>query len=508
MNIDPATIRWTRLPGSDAPPILTTHSAARSMGQAPADHALRLLIVFKPQTPFSLPCKPMSRAEFGSKHCASRAAMESMKAHGEAFGLTMESLDPECHTLVLTGPCAKAMAAFRPDKIERYSFQAQEFLAREGGLDVPADLVDHVVAVMGFDQRPVARPMFRKAADPRSAQASSYTPVEVAQRYNFPNTTGAGQTIALIELGGGYDADQMAQYFSGLGVSRTGKLTSVSVGGASNTPGDPNGADGEVQLDIEVAGAVANGADIAVYFGTNAGSGFYDAVNSVVSNKTSPVNVISISWGGPESSWSAQDMRAMDQAFQSAAALGITVLAASGDNGADDGTGQKVADFPASSPHALGCGGTTLPRSGPEIAWNDGSSGGATGGGYSTQFSKPSWQSGNDQTMRGVPDIAGNADPQTGYKVTVDGESTIIGGTSAVAPLWAALIAQINQQAGIKAGLPAQLLYQNPSDFNDITAGNNDGYSTSEGWDPVTGLGSPKGAAIARLLARSDAAVA
>jgi kumamolisin len=175
------------------------------------------------------------------------------------------------------------------------------------------------------------------------------------------------------------------------------------------------------------------------------------------------------------------------------------VFVASGDNGATDGTSTDTVDFPASSPNVVGCGGTSLPPGGPETAWNDGAQGGASGGGYSTVFAVPSWQSGVagfSGTMRGVPDVSGNADPATGYQVSVDGTSTVIGGTSAVAPLYAGLFALINQSTGGKAGFVNALLYANPAGFTDITAGNNNGYDAGPGWDPVTGLGSPLGGKI------------
>jgi kumamolisin len=192
----------------------------------------------------------------------------------------------------------------------------------------------------------------------------------------------------------------------------------------------------------------------------------------------------------------------MDQVFQTAASLGITVTTASGDNGASDGeaAGTLAVDFPASSPHVLGCGGTRLPRQGAETAWNDGTQGGATGGGFSTQFNRPDWQAGNTRTGRGVPDVAGDADPATGYNVTVDGQETVIGGTSAVAPLWAGLIALVNQSAGGNAGFINPVLYANGGAMTDIVSGNNDGFSCGPGWDPVTGLGTPKGNAVLAAL--------
>jgi kumamolisin len=332
----------------------------------------------------------------------------------------------------------------------------------------------------------------------------AYDPRTVAQRYDFPTgVTGANETIALIELGGGYDAAQISSYFAAQNIHRTGTLEAIAVDDASTAPtDDPSGPDGEVQLDIEVAGAVAPAANIAVYFGGNTSRAFLDTVSAAVHDTQRSPGIISISWGGPETGWAAQDLDAMDQLFQTAATLGMTVCAASGDSGASDGSpdGSLTVDFPASSPHVLGCGGTRLPPQGAETAWNDGPQGGASGGGYSGHFSRPEWQTGNTQTGRGVPDVAGDADPATGYTVAIDGESTTVGGTSAVAPLWGALIALINQSIGSKVGFINATLYAAPTALTDITSGNNNGYSCGPGWDPVTGLGTPKGEALLAAL--------
>jgi kumamolisin len=269
-------------------------------------------------------------------------------------------------------------------------------------------------------------------------------------------------------------------------------------------------------LDIEVVGAVAPQASIAVYFAPNTDAGFLDAVTTAIHDKTNKPSVISISWGGPESSWTEQSMTAFDQAFQSAAAMGITVCVASGDNGSSDGVndGGDHVDFPASSPHALACGGTRLQASGntitSETVWNDGAQGGAGGGGVSTFFTMPAWHDGLQTTqtsggtapltMRGVPDVCGNADPETGYQVRIDGTDTVIGGTSAVAPLWAGLIARINAAKGTPVGFINPTLYGTPTAFRDITEGNNGDFAASPGWDACTGLGSPNGGQIATLL--------
>jgi len=370
--------------------------------------------------------------------------------------------------------------------------------------------------VLGLDNRPQAKPHFRMRTEKSkgnhaAAAAVSYTPTQVAAAYDFPTGSGEGQCVAIIELGGGFKPADLKTYFDGLKVGSP-TVTAVSVDHAMNAPtGSSNGPDGEVMLDIEVVGAIAPAATIVVYFAPNTDAGFLDAVTTAVHDATNKPSVISISWGSAESSWTAQAMTAMDSAFQAAATMGITVCVASGDNGSSDAvtTGDHV-DFPASSPHSLGCGGTSLHASQnsitSEVVWNDGSSGGASGGGVSTFFAMPAWQAGEKAkhksgtsttlTKRGVPDVAGNADPETGYDVRIDGSNTVIGGTSAVAPLWAALIARLNQNLGAPVGYLNPILYAHPQALRDITQGNNGDFEAAKGWDACTGLGSPNGPTI------------
>jgi kumamolisin len=387
--------------------------------------------------------------------------------------------------------------------------------------------------VLGLDNHPIAMPHIRLRdqqgkGKPKKhpAQAESFNPPQVAQLYNFPaGVNGAGQTIGILELGGGYNANDLSTYFAGLGIAEP-KVTAVSVDGATNSPDQPSSptdpnADGEVGLDIEVAGSIAPGANIAVYFTTNTAKGFVDALTTAIHDTTNgPPSVISISWGSAEANWTPQSMTTFDDACQSAVALGITITVASGDNGSSDGGSGNNVDFPASSPHVLGCGGTELIAANgaiqEEVVWNDQPQGGATGGGVSSFFPIPPWQMKANVPKpptsaggRGVPDVAGDASPETGYNVLFDGESGVVGGTSAVAPLWAALIALLNQQRGSNIGFANLALYQNAENgFHDITKGNNGAYSAEPGWDPTTGLGSPNGGQLSQIFATTTTGAA
>ena len=467
--------------------------------------------------------EPLSRQEYAQRYGADPADIAQVEWFAREHDLTVVESSVPRRVVVLAGTVAQMNAAFQVD-LQRYERDSERFRARTGHVYVPAELADVVTGIFGLDNRPQTRSYAQSFAPAgpivlaADAATVSYTPPQVAALYSFPTASnGSGQTIALIELGGGYAQSDLDTYFQQLGLA-TPTVVSVSVDGATNAPtGDPNSADGEVVLDIEVAGGVAPGAHIAVYFAPNTDQGFLDAVTTATHDTTNTPSVISISWGGPESSWTAQAQQQMSQAFADAGMLGITVCCAAGDGGASDGVGDGLlhVDFPASSPNALGCGGTSLTGSGGAIAsetvWNDGN-GSATGGGVSDTFDLPTWQaqagvppSANPggRVGRGVPDVAADADPQTGYQILVDGQSVVIGGTSAAAPLWAGLIALLNQQLGQPVGFLNPVLYQQlqpATVMHDVTSGNNDGYTAGPGWDACTGYGSPNGAALLQAL--------
>jgi len=456
----------------------------------------------------------MSRDEFASRHGADSQDLVAVARFAAAHGLTVVLQHAARRTVILAGSVAQFSSAFGV-QLQQMHYAHGTYRGRTGEISLPAELDGIVEAVLGLDNRPqaVSHHRVRRAASP---QAVSYTPTQVASLYGYPAGAGAGECIGLIELGGGFKPADLNTYFSTLGVGSP-TVFAVSVDQARNAPtGSANGPDGEVMLDVEVVGAIAPQARIAVYFAPNTDAGFVDAVTTAIHDTTNKPSVISISWGGPESTWTAQAKTAMDSAFQAAAALGVTVCVASGDNGSSDGVtgGSDNVDFPASSPFALACGGTNLRATADaitsETVWNDGAQGGASGGGISTFFPVPAWQSGLSAknaegqsiplTMRGVPDVAGDADPETGYQVRVDGTDTVIGGTSAVAPLWAALIARINAIAGKPAGFLNPQLYADPGALRDIVQGNNGDFEAASGWDACTGLGTPDGGALKRVL--------
>ena len=495
-------------------------AAATRIGPTSPEQTISVSVIVRRKNPLNLnelKGRRLSHEEFNAQYAADPSDFDRIRTFAQNHNLAVAEAASSLarRTIVLRGTASNMEKAFG---VALHDYEGHKHKKRfhcfEGAITLPEDISGIVEAVLGLDARPIAQPHFRKLDASAQATPQPLTAPQVAQLYSFPaNLDGTGQTIGILELGGGYTDSDLQTYFQGLGLN-TPTVTAVSVDGATNSPGDPSGADAEVELDIQVAGAVAPGASIAVYFAPNSDQGFIDAITTAVHDTANKPSTLSISWGGPESSWSQSSMTALDNACQSAAALGVTITVASGDSGSSDGTSTNTVDFPASSPHVLSCGGTELLANGnqisQEVVWNDQSSGGgATGGGFSATFSVPSWQTSavpSGSTGRGVPDVAANAAPATGYNVVVDGQQETVGGTSAAAPLWAGLIALINQQLVQQgkqtAGFINPTLYQNGSDLHDITQGNNGAYSAGPGWDACTGLGSPNGTALLSALSQ------
>jgi kumamolisin len=495
-----------------------------------------------------------THAKFAAQQGAAQADLDKVIGFARAHGLTVDEASASRRTVALTGTVARMNTSFGVT-LGYYECGSETYLGHEGFVHVPGDIQPLVESVLGLDNRRIARPHFttgrmvRSAGDesPDGAPAAGFfplTPVQVASLYNFPTNSAAGQTIGIIELGGGYARSDVSAFFADLRLS-TPHLTDVSVDGAVNSPaGNINNvtlqdSDIEVVLDIDLAGAVAPGAAIAVYFAPNTERGFADAVKQAVDDTVNRPSVLSISWGSSEDGWTAAGRTTMSNAFTDAAALGITVLAAAGDWGSDSqvGDGKAHVIYPSSDPAVVSCGGTYIATAVgstfTEGTWNDGA--GATGGGVSDVFQLPSWQQGagvpvsiNDgKTVgRGVPDLAGNASPSSGYTLTLYGQPTTnllvtsgrgaggplgtIGGTSAVAPLYAGLLSVIAATLRSRFGLINPTLYKFPTVFNDVNdAANNQwsgekkkapSYTSGPGWDACTGLGRLDGAALLELL--------
>jgi subtilase family serine protease len=352
---------------------------------------------------------------------------------------------------------------------------------------------------------------------PRAAPSAPWNMADLCAEYDWPGGAPGRGVIAIVELGGGWTQEDIAQFFAQSGLDSNlmmPSVTNVSVDGAQNSPGQDPGADGEVALDIQVAAAayaIATGqpATIRMYWASNALGSIAAAVRAATADGC---DVCSISWGSDEANWGAQAGTNMEQAAKAATDAGMVVFAASGDNDSSDGGPNPAnVDLPASCPHVIGCGGTRrLKRTDPheplpETVWNNtpgNPSGEGTGGGYSTIFPMPDWQIALSGPGRMVPDVSANADPDTGYEIVVGGSPTVVGGTSAVAPLYSGLFAAF----GTKLGFITPTLYKNQVAFNDITQGDNGAFRASPGADPCSGIGSPIGEHLDSLLIAPTAA--
>lgn len=494
------------------------------VGKPDPNQPIEITVVLRgrdyPREPGRVRC--IRREEFPDLYGPAPNHLAELRRFAAEHNLAVGSHTHGSRNIKLSGTMANMEAAFGA-QLTRYKVEGRNFQyrGREGELQIPEEIESFVIAVLGLDDRPQAKSHHRvRKATPHAAAPASYNPPQVAKLYDFPPGDGSGQTIGIIELGGGFSSADLQTYFSGLGV-KAPNVTAVSIDNGTNVPGQDPDSDGEVMLDIEVAGSVAPGANIVVYFAPNTDQGFIDAVTQAVHDTTNKPSVISISWGGPEDTWTAQSRDALNTAIQDAATVGVTVTVAAGDDGATDGvasgtqgvTGTYHVDFPGSSPWSLCCGGTKLTASGSsiqsEVVWNELSKNeGATGGGVSRSFALPDYQAKakvpkNPDTGfvgRGVPDVAGDADPETGYNTLVDGQKQVIGGTSAVAPLMAGLVAILNQQLETQLGFLNPDLYQAASSFRDITSGNNGHFDAGPGWDACSGLGSPMGTALLTAL--------
>ncbi len=445
----------------------------------------------------------LSREEYAAKYGSAQADLDQVASFAKSQGLNVLETSAARRSVVVSGPADALSRAFGVE-LHRYRTSTETYRSHEGAVHVPENLAGIVESVHGFDNRQVGQPLFRAVATAQST--NPLTPPQVATLYQFPTGSAAGQTIGILEFGGGYQMTDVQHYFNNVVHLPVPNVSFVGVDGATNSPGA--GADVEVMLDIAVAASVAPGAKIVVYFAPNTVAGWQDCITTAIHDAINKPSVLSVSWGGSESVLhSAGFITPIESALQPAAILGVTAFFSSGDGGS--GSPADVI-YPASSPSVSGCGGTTIENvsgsSFTQVAW------GGSGGGISNVFARPYWQNWAGIPVsvnpaghvgRGVPDIAGNADPASGYMLILNG-ATIgpIGGTSAVAPLYAGLVALLNASLGEPLGYLNYNVYAlaGPYVYSDVTAGSNGSYHAAPGWDPVTGWGSVVGAALATAL--------
>jgi kumamolisin len=547
---------WHELPG-------TQKSVARGATIAePSDPNEIVEVVVRVRRKHEIGAKPqpgrrMSRADHDREYGAKPADIDAVRSFASHFHLTVKEVTPAERILLLDGKISDLEKAFQVTLHQHRFPDGRHYRGRTGTIHVPAEIKDAVVGVFGLDDRPVAWPAIRFSRVSTAAAAAaagggsqtpgpitSFYPNALAKIYNFPTgVDGTGQKIGIVELGGGYVVADLAKYYQAAGVTHAPTFTVRPVkGGATNkpAPSNPHQPDIEVLLDMEVAGSVAPGAELFMYFV----KGGNDAqvllgISAAVHDNATDLSVMSLSFGGPEydsttmgsgpgTAAVSQYQNNVNDLFETAGHLGITVCVATGDSASagepQDWDGKAHAGFPASSPYALACGGTHIVTATPgkpaEEVWHPQANVGS-GGGISRYYPVPDYQK-NVVTQkavnppgpfvgRGIPDVCADAAQESGYKVLCDGvwypDSTggtpPIGGTSASTPLWAGLIALLNQCLQTRLGFVTPLLYKIGSPSNallDVAKGNNGDYSAGRGWDACTGLGSPNGVELLSAL--------
>ena len=434
------------------------------------------------------------REAFETQTSADPDAVEHLTRYCEGLGITVGPA--RWRSVTLSAPVETLVEAFGADVAIFEDEDLRRFRHRSGALHVPPEIVSVVRGVFGLHQWPRSRklPPLQRKATPLLAR-------DVAARYAFPDADGRGQTVAVVQLNGTFNLADFEQCMAAQQLSPAAPVVK-RVDDAAIRHERATLQDLEATLDVQIVASLAPGARIVVYEAPNDERGFLDAVRAAIFDADDPPSILSISYGWPESLWTPVALDILDDLFAAAALAGVSVFCASGDNGAEvDAEGRAHVLAPASSEFAMACGATAIAGD-LESAWEN------TGGGFSERFGVPPWQQCvaaiasryGVAAGRGVPDVAAQQSP--GYYVVMEGTELAMGGTSAVAPVWAALAARLNQRLGTPIGFVAPLLYapENAACFGNVTQGGNGRYEAGAGWNPCTGLGTPIGTALENAL--------
>src|SRR5579862_927445 len=480
--------------------------------------------------------KYLNPEEFAEQFAPTQEDYDHVVAYAKSLGLTVTGTHSNRVLLNVSGPSGSIESSFNLHLHHYQKPNGRTFYAPDSDPEVPASIASVIHGIVGLDNHALWRTYNRQKQMKENALVSNaasnshpsgpgggFSPNDLLNAYNLNGVSakGSGQIIALFELGGylASDINAYANYFS----LPAPKLTNVLVDGGSTS-----GIDAEVTLDIELALALAPQSQIYVYEGPNSDQGVLDVYNRIATDNIA--KQVSTSWGMGENLSNAQFLQAENAIFMQMAEIGQTIYAAAGDSGAYDDypTRSLAVDDPASQPYVVGVGGTRLTvnaASGAyanETVWNDGMGNGAGGGGVSTVWTIPSWQKNVSTTFskthRNVPDVALNADQDTGYSIYYNGQWTMYGGTSCAAPLWAAFTACVNQARATSQmpvlGFANPLLYAiglgtaYTTNFHDITVGNNLYYAAKKGYDNASGWGTFNGANLLASLTSSTASQA
>ncbi|MFL6262727.1 MAG: S8 family serine peptidase [Thermoanaerobaculia bacterium] len=484
--------------------------------------------------------------EFERQYGAAPEDLAAVVAFAALRGLHVEGVSAVRCTVELSGTLEQFGRAFGVG-FRLFGHPLGAYRLHDGPILIPRPLQGVIEDVIGLDDRPLLTPAVVASAGSSAPGVDKlvYTdPRAIMKYYDFPAGTGAGQCAALVQFGGGYNPEDMGAYFQlrdipcpvialveVMGQTNQPASAEVMKGCASYLgllgPADPNGKDVykanstafwatlECTMDLQILGTVAPGARLVTYLAPNTVQGKYNAFSQAIFDTTNNPTVINCSWGSCENQTPQSAMISLDQLFQKAALKGVTICASAGDYG--DGSaqcGQPAGHFPASSPNALACGGSSVAQDlSQETSWYEVLSGFpmSGGGGYSQLFDLPDWQKSavTGQTGRGFPDVVAKADIMTGYDVLVSGLDLPMGGTSAAAPLWAGLIALLNEALKRPVGYLTSLLYsaEFASALRAIAKSGGGPCVPTAGWNPCTGLGAPVGSALlAALSAETKAA--
>ena len=501
----------------------------------------------KAQLPEPDPDHPIARSVLASKYGAEPKDLDLVARTVTRYGVTVISKSASARTVTIGGPVS-AMEDLFGVHLFRVSHEGLVYRGRTGDIYIPKDLGGIVTGVFGLDTRPMIRRRPRLAVQigdgtvPPPNQRPWFFPTELAAAYQFPASDGSGQVIGIMEFEGQYVAGDLQQFWKLGGTSGAPPAVTVTnVEPLSSKLADNEDGIGETMLDIEVAAAVCPGAAIHVYVSGFTEKGWVANLDAALQDENAPT-VISISYSYPEGTqpWTQQAIDQVNDSLKELANAGITVCASTGDDGSSDAESDGLAHvaFPASSPYVLAVGGTSLNRqTGTEVVWHEGNgvrppigTGGATGGGVSEMNPRPTWQSSikinsvNPHAPEGriIPDVSADAALNTGYRMFGPNPQAAnppsawqtVGGTSASTPLWASLIARL-QQLGKKIGFLTPRLYAQTQNTNgqplgqfacrDITQGTNasghaKGYAAGPGYDAATGWGSPNGSNLLKGL--------
>jgi kumamolisin len=477
---------------SDADVLLTAWLRPRRGGELDVERARTLGATTPAQRAYA------DRAALERETTADPQDVELLRRYCEKFGIDV--VETHWRSVVMSGPIRKSIRAFGATAAIHETPDKRRFRHRSESLHAPPEIVAILRGLFGIDEWPRSH-----AIGAVHGQATPLSARDVVTRYQFPDASGSGQTVGILQLRGTFKPDDFTKCLQAQGVTATVPIVQ-RVDNAELAHNIETDKDVESAIDTQIVAALAPGAQIVVYSAPDDERGVLDAIRAALFDAERRPSILSISFGFPEYLWTPAALTILDELFTVAALIGVSVFCAAGDNGAElDYDGKPHVLGPASSAFAHACGGTEIlsgAGTSAEIAWAK------TGGGFSERFGVPPWQSAVPPAAttyganpgRGLPDFAAQVVP--GYTVCLEGTVLAAGGTSAVAPMWSALAARLGERLGHPLGFFAPLLYGATAGtvLREVTSGGNDRFHSAAGWNPCTGLGVPIGDAIERVL--------